>query len=855
MAGPMVQQGSVDWVALSNTSVSFSVELISRFARAGIDIFTITVAQAMFSQFHFPGEGQQRLHESLSKLKAFSSLGDILWFGIGVKHVVRTLAGTEQGACCIAICACLSVCYPLEFSAHVLKALCDKSRDPGTLTPALSQWATLIQVCSGTILASQFPPLVEGFSRIFSSPPRGRWVSQAPASPDQLVSGLFQLARISNGTIQSVTISGGVDCSCLAAIAVWVFDIRVAIFDTNGLCLYRSGSQDMLLRPMQVIFLVYDALYTATNPTQMMLVSSCQIAPGRLYFGTTPPHQHHEYFYGGCSPWSSTSYDTSGLMINKPLSLENVGAFGQLLYLDLVPVPDTNYDRYKINSWPTYPSAGRKEELQTILSSASPTLPELAGLVELIDNVRIEPYVNDQSLGCVSILQKGCDCDTCRPGGSHRPYSERIPPDTDLLCLCYCAATISQFVMILSSVDADESISPSAIGLLNLYATTIERRRRRMYSGDNIESCCDELQHDMNVLWREFLRNPLPYVLTLLVGPCGMALLQQDSSRNSAVCKNGICVFFPSLECPTSGVKQQLRLRAVIGQIEYNGRHVTAIRDSGSAHDKFPLPLRFREIDEQGISIEVIRDLLTTLGRELQFELIVEETFSSHVNAHFRIKGPALYDDSDDHSMTANYTPASFWAKLLRSTYQEPCMSMVSNQPLMVKKNSNTGQSVWSGGLSLLESGHWMDRKIHEPFHVHSDEVLLATSNCLLRASPSVCYWILVTNALKGPIMNLRVCILPSGSCLQCCLNYCARNDTPYPPGGPLQLATFLDNSGPELTVHSLRADQRYLDMHDYGRQSNDAEGPENSSSKDKFSSRGGNSNTIGCVTTKRTAE
>lgn len=133
-----VQQGSLDWVALSKTTVSFSVDLLARYSRAGVEPLTIAVGQALFAQFRVPADAQKRLELSISKLKAYSLAANALWFGIGFKHLIRTLMETEQGSSVVAVSSCLMVSYDNGFSATVLKTLCDKSSMPEKLTPSLS---------------------------------------------------------------------------------------------------------------------------------------------------------------------------------------------------------------------------------------------------------------------------------------------------------------------------------------------------------------------------------------------------------------------------------------------------------------------------------------------------------------------------------------------------------------------------------------------------------------------------------------------------------------------------------------------------------------------------------------------
>jgi hypothetical protein len=95
--GNFAQQGSVDWVALSGSTLSFSIDVLSRFSKAGVEMITVAVGQAMCGSFNIPAAGQKRLQEAIARLKAFSSYGKILWFGFGVKSVGFT--GVAQRYC------------------------------------------------------------------------------------------------------------------------------------------------------------------------------------------------------------------------------------------------------------------------------------------------------------------------------------------------------------------------------------------------------------------------------------------------------------------------------------------------------------------------------------------------------------------------------------------------------------------------------------------------------------------------------------------------------------------------------------------------------------------------------------
>ena len=69
--GPsFAQQGSVDWVALSNSSVQFSVAVLARLSRAGIDAFTLQFGRAICSSFSLEPHARERIYDVIVKLKS-----------------------------------------------------------------------------------------------------------------------------------------------------------------------------------------------------------------------------------------------------------------------------------------------------------------------------------------------------------------------------------------------------------------------------------------------------------------------------------------------------------------------------------------------------------------------------------------------------------------------------------------------------------------------------------------------------------------------------------------------------------------------------------------------------------------
>lgn len=211
-SGVLTNRGSIDSVALSRATVSFSVELLARYSRAGVEPLTIEVGQAIIARFSEPADAQRRLEHSVSKLRAYSSAANALWLGIGFKHLIKTFMETEQGATFIAVSSCLMVSYNSQYSATVLKTLCDQSSMQESLTPSLSQWCNLINLCTPTVTASQFPILVEGFSRLLMTDENKKRPMQIEATlPSQLAAALLELGQLSKRKVASVTLMGNAD--------------------------------------------------------------------------------------------------------------------------------------------------------------------------------------------------------------------------------------------------------------------------------------------------------------------------------------------------------------------------------------------------------------------------------------------------------------------------------------------------------------------------------------------------------------------------------------------------------------------------------------------------------------------
>lgn len=269
------QQGSLDWVALLNTSVQFPVGVLSRLSKAGIDALTLQVGRAICSNFALEPQSQERISDAILKLKRYGSYGDLIWFGFGIKGVVSDLASTEEGLILVALCAALSTTYDSLFVARVLRELCILCRAPESLSPALRQWKALTELCAGILMSSDFALRANGIRRLIlpllSNAVESR---REPTTYSALAEAISTLALISKNKLINATFTGGLDCAWLAAFAESVLSLDVGIWDSAGTPIYRSrGSAGDV---PQVTIIVSDKMRTIP---ERLLTSKASILP------------------------------------------------------------------------------------------------------------------------------------------------------------------------------------------------------------------------------------------------------------------------------------------------------------------------------------------------------------------------------------------------------------------------------------------------------------------------------------------------------------------------------------------------------------------------------------------------
>lgn len=643
MAGPLVpqssgtgnaafaQQGTLDWTALSRSSFNFSIEVMSRFSKAGVEMITCAMGQAMCSQFNVPPEGQKRVTDAISKLKAYSSYGQVLWFGFGVKHIVRSLCETRQGATCAALCACLRVSYSTEMSARVLLALCDQSLPSDGLSPALPQWVALIDVCSGALSPSKFPVMVDGFCRLAFRDRRPHSKYNKATTVDALAHALAELSKVSNGSVSSITFEGGYDCSWIAAVAEWLLCLKVKVLTEDGSCLYwQDSSHTSDSAQVTVIFTTHSDNSDLAKTKELKVVNRTFRLPcnREVIFFRDSGDNGRELFGMGRSTWSTILEDTFGSAFNRLLSPGIIGHFAKMLLSHVMtygsgdPLVLFHNRREVIHPWmsPFFSPAATRE--RAFFLAIANRLPELSPLLEALERPGISIGVGPGPEK--SQLRDFCDCDSCKQRFQKENTRERRIVATGEICLHHLGLTLINLIWLLARINVDETILPASAGLLMLY-DRVGTLDRVFYKTPDL---CKNIGCDTD------LCTAYERTFELFTGlPTHTSLNKLGAA--SAVCRGGICIWLLALEDPLYDPVKQIQLRVAPGKVSFRERLYREIVDIVDMEDTLvsdpsrPFLTRIADHGISRVSTLVVRETLEASQLEACIELRSGKTSSA----------------------------------------------------------------------------------------------------------------------------------------------------------------------------------------------------------------------------------
>ncbi|CRG88978.1 hypothetical protein PISL3812_06013 [Talaromyces islandicus] len=421
------QQGQLDWLAIARTPVAFTLDVLARYGRAGVEPVTVGMGRAVCFGFDLRPETQKQLEESRSKIENH--------FFLWEDSVI--LQATYFGSC-----------------AKIKGA-------PTDLTPSIRQWTALVRICAEVLSNSQFPRLLTGFERLLDRYNQERDCPSLP-DPELLARAINTLGLLSKGSIRSVTYTGGLDCAWIAAMAQWMLCLGVEINDGRGNTLYRSKSlyEDEIAH----VIININASYPEEASSLTHKIFSIPQGKSLLSMRDTMDHVSHSAVRMA-APWTEILEASFGK--ENMDSLLNAPGFAFAIFLksmSLLPI----HVIYKICPWVEFYGTQfpRRKSGMEFLGWAMKRLPELQPCIERSLNQLNGPLSRKQleldGKHSLSVIQAACKCQ----------HSNETP---HVDCLQVIAVTILHYLFILSSLSIDELICPSCTGLRLLHSRSFER--------------------------------------------------------------------------------------------------------------------------------------------------------------------------------------------------------------------------------------------------------------------------------------------------------------------------------------------------------------------------------------------
>ncbi|KAI9856092.1 MAG: hypothetical protein M1824_005687 [Vezdaea acicularis] len=585
MSGPLVpigtgqspafaQQGQVDWVSLSKSTFSVSFDVLNRLSRAGVEPLTFMSGSTVCSSFVLKPEAQKKVYDAVQKLKGFPSYGEVLWFGFGIKPILKDLANTESGLTCTALCAALTHTYGSFMAGQVLRELCQLNGADRSYMPSVPQFMRLADACAGALTSTKFPELVNGFARLIVPPSlRSGYVNPVPTTPEALATALVALARLSRQDSLSLTFTGGLDCAWILAIAEWLLLLTVELRDESELVLYRTRS---LSQGMSVQVIVVCGTSQIQSLDSVMVSSRfiC-LPPGSPLItldSVRGPNTPKTPGFATSSSWETIFQDTFGKSVDKLFRGKHQKTFGMLLHgVAYDPTSMCHGARTSLLgrmglNWILclYSGCGDGKG-SNFLHFIVRKFPELRPCLEHIEL--------DEPPGFTHMGFESCEKLLSQPCGMYPIHG---------FCNIVMVTTILAFLILMVSIRtrADQDILPTSRGLRLFYYSLKAIHAADRQEGSNLGPEDDphmllELNSKRFGSFED--HGPIESLLVIFTGR--ESTNQLEPSGSAARSSNGVCVYSPLLEDLNINPEQAHYLFVVPGRIQLEGEEYEVVKD------------------------------------------------------------------------------------------------------------------------------------------------------------------------------------------------------------------------------------------------------------------------------------
>ena len=616
--GGLQQQGSIDWVRLAGSSVNFTIDSLARMSRAGIEALTVCAAEAVFARLKLGPAGEIRVHEAVHKLKAFSSFSNALWFGFGVKHVIRKLAESSEGLNCIAMCAALSEEYSSVDSAKILRETFIHCNGPMELTPSLRQWINLVEACEGLFAPTDFGVTIHNLTNLCL--PDGVSNLRICSDHKAIAKALEGIVLVSNRSIESIQLVGGPDCGWIAAVSHWLLGLLVEMRNSSGEVLFRSPVTESRTKSDPQVVVIYD------DPSKVelqIMKRSFLIPSGQLLLHGDLKQEliQGEILSYGRVPWSSALTDTfgkriqklisGGLATNSGIALGSAARIFTCMVTDDPAIPENLYEMYR-RRWVYVNSSSHG---RGFINTIRQQLPEIARSQAVMDAME-EASSTSTYLEAIGIYEQtmdlitaACNCNGCR---TYSPEEDVELDQNQPFCQPVLVEVITELVQMLSNISMAVPVLATRAGLEMLYWARFTNERRK-----------EKWSHVNKGLLNYRDRRPIISAKDLFSGRSRKSFL----GPHAAIASGGLCFYIDTLVNISANSEQCYLVHITPGRIEWGNSIHERITDLPREHTNTNELCHnaYKAISESTVSSSSCSALKDSASSDLTCNLLIEE--------------------------------------------------------------------------------------------------------------------------------------------------------------------------------------------------------------------------------------
>lgn len=687
------QQGQLDYMALGGSLVSGANQVLQRFADAGIQPMTHQAGLAISMQFRLDELGTQRVRDALNRIRPYHGFESILWFGFGHKSYLALLVDQELGLNCAALCACLGETYGAARAAQLLQALWKTYDFPDNLEPSRSQYRALVSNCSGFLLSTHFPDIVQRMA----GPYKDDYVlaSIKSTTSTDLAKALNALFQISKGTLTAIEVHGGCDIAFLAAVAYWLLDLDVWVQLHDGSIIFSN----CIHREQAKVRLHY-ADVDGTQSSLIQIAATTFVLRSVEDLITDDPYSPITFRTNWDACVSGLFYNELEAILGQAALLGKVlGAVARIhqaiatCELDVGGLSRTHFINFQPRGYGI-----------SFIQSINTLLPEL-GSIEAFqegakDSLRQSVAQNVTSVqALIGQLKAECFCRIC--AGNNNSFSRYRS------CNVAVVLFLRYIVDIMAHVNCDLPINPTRNGLECAYSSQL--RIWNSFQHAQVGQERSILGVVMGIPHASDLSAGIPYshpraqsflldyildaVFQLFIGRGAYTeSTQTGKPQCTALSRAGICIWLDALRSANTDPGSMSTVHLVPGQIMYKNRNYDSVWDLSKASDEIYLDMPVAEFGSFETST-----ILPMQGSRIDPQL---QALATEAEA----EGTILFAYKVNSSNIARYLqPGILTEELLVSSARAPCpKAMTCSDDLSIPFYSR--RSGWGFMLSTIRN-------------------------------------------------------------------------------------------------------------------------------------------------------